>query len=317
MCVCVCVCVQKLLNWLVVEQGCDPGACNEYGLEPIHVAVKEQMPEAIKSLCSLGVDANAQAQAEDLLSPLQMHLNLCILQLGISPNVRLMEVLIEHGADLAMKNRQGYTPLSLLFWLTLAWKQGSVSHQAVVNVSYKAATISSMKYFPLNAAFVRNSDPEACDEASGSSSSEEETENSSDEDDSEEETDSFSSDFNDETAVRSDERARDSTVQKAHNDHLLPRYLQASEPQRAFIEQVVNKFGLSLLSLGADSLTGSKRWHRMDKFLLLAGINSKHTPSLKNLCWRAVRSRLGSVHFQQKVDQLPLPTAMKEFLKKV
>ena len=76
------------------------------------------------ALCRLGADADALNPVRGNFTPLQMHLYLCHLQLGVEPNPELMRTLITHGADMAARNGRGnYSALSKLFWLVEASRE--------------------------------------------------------------------------------------------------------------------------------------------------------------------------------------------------
>ena len=322
--------MQETLSWLV-EQGLDPSSGIVYNMEPIHAAVKQQLPDAIDALCRLGADANARISTEDALSPLQMHLNLCILQLGVEPQVEIMKMLIRHGADLALKNGRGFTALSLLFWLMEASRQESPPRQAPLSPSFALASIRSMRCFPINAAFVPVDRAQAQAVAQGhepadptSAASGDDDSDDADQGDLDSESSATTPDSGNVssasvgTAASSDPAAGSAygiSSGDTPSHPRIPMYLRHDRPQRAFIEAVVQKFGLELFSMGAAVLFGPMHWLSVDKSLRLAGIRLRHVPALKVMCWRTVRGSVGGVHFQHKVDQLPLPSSLRSYLK--
>ena len=66
-----CVSVQAVLSWLV-QCGLDLGLTNINGLQPLHAAVKQRLPEATSALCRLGVDSETPMGSDGALSPLQV-----------------------------------------------------------------------------------------------------------------------------------------------------------------------------------------------------------------------------------------------------
>jgi hypothetical protein len=97
-------------------------------------------------------------------------------------------------------------------------------------------------------------------------------------------------------------------------DPKVPYYLEPSSRQREFIKLLVDKFGLELARMGAASLMYRKNWRRIEFSLAVSGIDATHVAPLRSLCWLRIRACVGSVRFQERVDQLPLPTALKQFL---
>ena len=327
--------MQETLSWLV-EQGLDPSASNVCSMQPIHAAVKQQLPDAIDALCLLGIDANAQISTEDALSPLQMHLNLCILQLGVEPQVEILKTLIRHGADLALKNGRGFTALSILFWLMEASRQESNARQALLSPGFELAPVSSMRCFPIHAAFVPvvraqaqaqalAQGHEPVDPANVAVCGDDDSDDA-DQGDCESESSASTADASDRssaasasarTAASSDSSTHSRSSRNTVNNTRIPMYLQPDRPQRAFIEAVVQKFGLELFSMGAAVLVGPMHWPSVDRSLRLAGIRLRHVPALKVMCWRTVRASVGGVQFQHKVDLLPLPGSLKAYLKEL
>ncbi|KAK7092718.1 ankyrin-3-like [Littorina saxatilis] len=321
--------VYDTLCWLM-ERGLDPSVRNINSMQPIHAAVKQKLPEAVNALCCLGVDADSQIGTEDALSPLQVHMDLCVLQLGTEPQADVMNMLISHGADLGKVNVRGYTPISVLFWLVEASSRENISQRPLISCRYELASISNMRCLPIHAAFVRVSRPalyaegeghgdDGCRGAEGEFHCGFQSSGRQCADDSME---PFSA-TSPHSAPSSTDLLRDMAESpvppspEISDDSRVPSYLLPGSPHRAFLETLTSKFGLELLAMGSATLIGHENWHRMHRHLHKAGVQWRHVPSLKALCWRKTQRSIGSVRFQEKVDLLPLPNALKAFLKKL
>ncbi|XP_076455751.1 uncharacterized protein LOC143290286 isoform X2 [Babylonia areolata] len=279
----------ETLSWLVTEWGFDPTACVVDGVAPIHFAVKTGDVVSLEALLKLGVDMNS-VNSRDLLTPVDMYLNVCLLQLGRRPEPELLALLVRHGADLTRRNRSGYTALSVLFWLAQRGAEASLRNTAL-SPRFSLAMVSTNHCHTYRIVFVPTQSQESL------ASSRAGTEPSVLSADSSE-----SEDQSDRTVL---------------GEQPLPWILSRDQPMRPFMEKVVNKFGLALLSMGADTLTGPEYWHIVVKNLHRAKIPWQHVPSLQTCCWRTVRGSVGGRHFQHKVDQLPLPLKLKQYLKEL
>lgn len=83
---------------------------------------------------------------------------------------------------------------------------------------------------------------------------------------------------------------------------------------REVLHAFVAKFGLLTLTLGARQAVSGRRWGSVLQTLREDGAAMDFVPSLKTFCWLAVRRALGGMHFQDKVDTLPLPGRVRHFL---
>ncbi|XP_048239578.1 uncharacterized protein LOC124112111 isoform X2 [Haliotis rufescens] len=87
----------------LVEKGADVGIKNKEGETPLHCAASEQCVECVKLLLPVS-DVNAQ----DSDGNTALH---CILLSYISHSHEVIQALVEKGADVGIKNKEGKTPL--------------------------------------------------------------------------------------------------------------------------------------------------------------------------------------------------------------
>lgn len=311
-------------------------------MQPIHAAVSHRLNSAVDALCRLGVDANARMGTDDLPTPLHLHLNLRVLQLGCDLNLDLIKVLISHGADLAVENRKGYTPVSILFWLLYTnIRQHETSQSTEPDEAVGNAILNGILRYPSASSNQASNDGSYAgsdfmsrghqlqttqpqntpvDDYAEILESPANSANSSNRDSTyavlselEEQSNSPSSLS---TSMDSLPQGNSSPAEVTENAEtfVLPKYLQLGSPWRALIETVVDRFGVELFSMGAARLVGPEHWDQVYNNLRLAGINMGHLPTLRTLSWITIRKRLGSVRFHEKLDKLPLPEVMKLYL---
>ena len=90
---------------LLIDNGADVNAKTEFDLRPLHIAAMEALPDVVELLIAKGADVNGHSAGSR--TPLHMTANF-----GINANhSKVVEILIDNGADPLAKSDQGWTPL--------------------------------------------------------------------------------------------------------------------------------------------------------------------------------------------------------------
>ncbi|KAK7485082.1 hypothetical protein BaRGS_00023721 [Batillaria attramentaria] len=266
--------VYEVLSWLV-DCGLDPSACDIGMVQPIHTAVTHRLNSAVDALCRLGVDANARIGGDDFHTPLHVQLNSHIAQLGCDFNLDLMKVLVGHGADLAIENGDGHTPVTILFRMLYdSIHQQEAAARRATDDPHDAATPP----YPSQGAGV-------------------------------------SQGLNQGANTRGRTSNTFASISAATDTVILPTHLQPGCYWRDFIEMLVDRFGVNLISMGATRRLVPEEWVKVHASLVHAGIDMGHVPALRTMCWVRIRRQLGGVRFCEKLNQLPLPEITKTYLK--
>jgi hypothetical protein len=100
---------------LLLEQGADASAVNERtGLNALHTAVQKSCYETVRMLVEKGADVNARQQ--DVVGPDKIRIQKvnnanAALSDAAAESIRMVQLLIELGADVDVQSTGGYTPL--------------------------------------------------------------------------------------------------------------------------------------------------------------------------------------------------------------
>ncbi|MFY9589840.1 ankyrin repeat domain-containing protein [Rickettsia endosymbiont of Halotydeus destructor] len=92
---------------LLIELGANVNAIDYHKFTPLHKAVAQENEQIVKYLCSL-TQINLNAQDYNGLTPLHFATRDSI---NLSSTKRIIEFLIQAGADIGLKNNEGFTPV--------------------------------------------------------------------------------------------------------------------------------------------------------------------------------------------------------------
>ena len=85
---------------LLLSRGADPGAADQHGVTPLHLAASAAVAQAL-----LAAGADVHARDEALLTPLHDAI--------LEDRREVVELLLDAGADLLAVDAKGYTPLRM------------------------------------------------------------------------------------------------------------------------------------------------------------------------------------------------------------
>jgi ankyrin repeat protein len=88
---------------LLVKNGADVDLIDKYGITPLHIAVRYNIPDLVSLLVEKGADVNIENDYGFTPLILAVHLN----------NVEMVRLLVEEGVDVNIKNVSGVTALDL------------------------------------------------------------------------------------------------------------------------------------------------------------------------------------------------------------